>query len=93
MRYKNGAFAVRRVNLLAGLELDIADGQPVTRALVEQPHNLLVQPVNHLAMFGNAHNQVRMQNSAGRIKSVSLEITTKPPSPQHQTQLEVGSPK
>jgi hypothetical protein len=59
---EDGAFAVRRVNLLAGLELDVADGQPVTRALVEQPHDLLVQPVNHLAMFGNVHNRGRMQN-------------------------------
>ena len=59
---EDGAFAVRRINFLAGLELDIADGQPVTRAFIEQPHNLLVQPVNHLAMFGNVHYQGRMQN-------------------------------
>jgi hypothetical protein len=32
------------------------------RALVEQPHDVRVQPVNHLAMFGNVHNRGRMQN-------------------------------
>jgi hypothetical protein len=52
---EHGAFAVRRVNLLAGLELDAADGQHVARALVEQPDDLRVQLVNRLAMFGNVH--------------------------------------
>ena len=50
---EHGAFAVRRVNFLAGLELDFADGEDVVRALVEQPDDLRVQLVNRLAMFGN----------------------------------------
>ena len=48
------AFAMRRVNLLARRELDVADGEHVARALVEQPDDVRVQPVNHLAMFGKA---------------------------------------
>ena len=47
------AFAVRRVNLLACRKLDVADGQHVAGALVEQPDDLRVQLVNRLAMFGN----------------------------------------
>ena len=62
MRCEHGAFAVRRVNLLAGLELDVADGQHVLRALVEQPDDVRVQLVNRLAMFGNVHSKGRMQN-------------------------------
>ena len=62
MRSKHGAFAVRRVNFLAGLELDFADGQHVARALVEQPDDLRVQLVNRLAMFGNVHSEGRMKN-------------------------------
>ncbi len=69
---QHGAFAVRRVNLLAGLELHGADGQHVFRALIEQPDDARVQLVNRLAMFGNVHSPGRMQNQTGRIKSVSL---------------------
>ena len=50
---EHGAFAMRRVNLLARRELDVADGEDVARALVEQPDNVRVQLVNRLAMFGN----------------------------------------
>ena len=59
---QHSAFAVRRVNFLAGLKLHVADGEHVLRALVEQPHDVRVQLVNHLAMFRNVHNQGRMQN-------------------------------
>ena len=52
---EHGALAVRRVNFLAGLELDFADGQHMARALVEQPDDLRVQLVNRLTMFGKVH--------------------------------------
>ena len=52
---QHGAFAVRRVDLLAGLELDLADRQHVLRALVEQLDDLRVQLVDRLAVFGNVH--------------------------------------
>ena len=52
---------MRRINFLAGLELHVADGEHVLRPLVEQPDDLPVQPVNGLAMFGNAaHNASSM---------------------------------
>ena len=51
--FEHGAFAVRRINLLARRKLHVADGQHVARALVEQPDDVRVQLVNRLAMFGN----------------------------------------
>ena len=54
---KHGALAVRRVNFLAGLELEFANGQHVARAPVEQPDDLRVQRVNRLAMFGNVQTK------------------------------------
>ena len=53
---EHGAFTVRRINFLARLELEFADGEHVPRALIEQPDDLRVQPVDGLAMLGNAHN-------------------------------------
>ncbi len=47
------ALTMRRVNLLASLQLDTANGEHVTRALVEQPDDVRVQLVNRLAMSGN----------------------------------------
>jgi hypothetical protein len=55
---EHGAFAMRRVNLLARRELDVADGEDVARALVEQPDDVRVQLVNRLAMFGNVQAKV-----------------------------------
>ena len=52
---KHGTFAVRRVDFLAGRELDFADGEDVTRAVIEQLDDLRVQFVNRLTMFGKAH--------------------------------------
>jgi len=48
---------MRRVNFLAGLQLDAADGKDMLRAFVEQPDNVRVQLVNRLAMFGNVHGK------------------------------------
>ncbi len=42
----------RRVDFLAGLEFDFADGEDLFRLLVEQPDDLRVQHVEHLAMLG-----------------------------------------
>jgi hypothetical protein len=50
----------------------------VFRALVEQPHDLRVELVDGFAMIGNVHSQSRMENSGGRIKSVSR---VEPPEP------------
>ena len=52
------AFAMRRINLLTGFQLDAADGEHVLRALVEQPDDVRVQLVNRLAMFGNVQAKV-----------------------------------
>ena len=49
-------FAVRRVNLLAGLEFDLADGQHVLGPLVQELDDLRVELVDRLAMFRNVHN-------------------------------------
>ena len=49
--------AVRRVNLLAGLALDLADGQDVLGPLVQELDDLRVELVDGLAMFGNVHSQ------------------------------------
>jgi hypothetical protein len=46
---------MRRVNFLAGFELDFTDGQHVPGAVVKQPDNVRVQLVNCLTMFGKAH--------------------------------------
>ena len=54
---EHGAFAMRRINLLARREFDVADGEDVARALVEQPDDVRVQLVNRLAMFGNVHGR------------------------------------
>ncbi len=48
---------MRRVNLLARLELDVSDVQHVTRALVQQPDDLRVQLVNRLAMVGKVQGR------------------------------------
>ena len=53
---KHRPLAVGRINLLASLEFDLTDGQDMPRALIEQFDDLRVEPVNGLAMFGNAHN-------------------------------------
>jgi hypothetical protein len=50
-------FAVRRVNLLAGLALDLTDGQDVLGPLVQEFDDLRVALVNGLAMFGDVHSQ------------------------------------
>jgi hypothetical protein len=50
---EHGAFAMRRVDFLARLQLDLADGQDVARALVQQFDDLRVKLVNRLAMFGD----------------------------------------
>ncbi len=55
---EHGAFAMRCVNLLARRELDVADGQHVARAFVEQPDDVRIQLVNRLAMFGNVQAKV-----------------------------------
>ena len=47
---------MRRVNFLAGLELDFADRQHVLRALVQQLDDLRVQLVDRFAMFRNVHS-------------------------------------
>ena len=54
---EHGAFAMRRVDFLAGLELDFADGQHVPRAFIEQPDDLRVQLVNRLAMLRDVHGE------------------------------------
>ena len=63
---------MRRVNFLARLQLDIADGENVFRALVQQLDDLRVQLIDRLPMFGNVHSEGRMQKEAGRIKYDSL---------------------
>jgi hypothetical protein len=55
---EHGAFAVRRVNLLARRKLHVADGQHLARALVEQPDDVRVQLVNRRAMFGNVQAKI-----------------------------------
>ncbi len=49
---------MRCVDFLAGLELDRADGQRVPGALVEQAHQFLVDAVDGLAMFLEAHGRL-----------------------------------
>jgi hypothetical protein len=49
-------FAVRRVNLLAGLALHFADGQDVFGPLVQELDELRVELVDGLAMFENVHS-------------------------------------
>ena len=53
---QHGALAVRRVNFLAGLELDVADLEHMARALVQQLDDLVVKLVDRLAMLKNAHD-------------------------------------
>jgi hypothetical protein len=48
---------MRGIDLLASLELDVADGQHVAGAFVEQPDDALIQLVNDPAMSGNGHAQ------------------------------------
>ena len=48
----SSSLAVRGVNLFARFEFDLADGQDVFGALVQELDDLSVQPVNRLAMFG-----------------------------------------
>ncbi len=73
--FEHGAFAVRRINFLAGLELDFTDGEHVIGAFVEQPDDLRVQFINRLPMFGKVQSIGRMRKFAGRIKSVSMQAT------------------
>ena len=49
---EHGEFAMRRIDFLARLEFDLADGQDVLGALIEQPDDLRVQFINRLAMLG-----------------------------------------
>ena len=52
---KHSQFAVRRVNLLALLELEHADFEHVPGSLVQQSDNLLVEVVDGFAVLGNVH--------------------------------------
>ena len=52
---EHGTFAMRRVDFLAGRQLDFADGEDVLRACVEQLDDLRVELVNRFAMFGETH--------------------------------------
>ena len=63
--------AMRRINFHARLQLDFADRQHMLRALIQELHNLRVQLINGLPMFGNVQSECRMQNLEGRIKSDS----------------------
>ena len=66
---EHGAFAVRRVDFLAGLELDFADVQDVAGALVQQLDDLRVELVDGLAMFRNVHLNAKCGvRSAQRIR-------------------------
>lgn len=56
---------MRRVNFLAGFALDVADSQHMARALVQKPHELRVELVNRLAMFGNVQSQEECRNVKG----------------------------
>ena len=49
-----GALAMRRINFLAGLALDRANGEHVACAFVQKAHELLVQCINGLTMYWNA---------------------------------------
>ncbi len=49
---------MRCINLLAGLELDRADGQRVPSALVEQTHQFFVDGVDGFAVFLETHNRL-----------------------------------
>src|SRR4030095_889225 len=46
---------MRRVNLLSGLELHLADLQNMARPLVQQPYNLRVQLIDRLPMIADVH--------------------------------------
>ena len=61
---------MRRINLLARLQLDFANGQDVFRALVQGFDELRVELIDGLPMFGNVHREGRMQKPKGRIKPV-----------------------
>src|SRR2546430_8957565 len=53
---KDSAFAMGRVDFLAGLELDLADSQDVTGSFVEEFDDMRVQPVDGLAVVRNVHS-------------------------------------
>src|SRR5688500_11590553 len=52
---QHGEFAMRHVDFLAALHFHLADFEDVTRALVEQTDNLLVEFVDRLPMIANVH--------------------------------------
>ena len=89
------AFAMRRVNLLARRELDVADGEDVARAFVEQPDDVRVQLVNRLAMSGNvqANEECRIKREESNLfrrKSAQLNsfaINNRPKNSQSSAQL------
>ena len=59
---------MRRINLLACLELDFANGKDMPGAFIEQLDDLRVELVNCLAMFGKAH--VRAECRIKREESI-----------------------
>jgi len=54
--------AVRRIDFLAGLQLDIANGQDMARAIIQQPDDFGVQLVNGFPMFRDTHVLGKMRN-------------------------------
>jgi hypothetical protein len=59
---EHSPFAMRRVDFLAAGVFDFADGQDMAGAFAQEPHKLLVELINRLAMFGKVQNARRMQN-------------------------------
>ncbi len=53
------SLAVRRVDFLAGLDLDLADSENVTGAFVEQLDDLRIELVDRLAMVRDIHVERR----------------------------------
>ena len=64
IRCEHGTFAVRRVNLLARLQLDFADGENMLGALVQELDDLRVQLVDGLAMIGDVHGVLAYRSPA-----------------------------
>src|SRR5687768_6418821 len=61
---QHGAFAMGRVNLLAGLKLNLANLQHMLRPLVEQLHNLRIELVDGFAVFGDVHRGKRITSGS-----------------------------
>jgi hypothetical protein len=53
---QNRLFPVGCVDFLSSLEFDFANGKDMPGALVEQLHNLRVQLINGVTVFGEAHD-------------------------------------